>query len=79
MHSASDHGYWPTGFSMTCAACGAQSPNCCNGDGVRFSHKIISEDGFVAGFYSAEEAAEELHFLRTDRDTAHNFYEVREV
>jgi hypothetical protein len=79
MHNQSDFGYSTGAVSMTCAACGAHTLHCCTGDGVRFTHKIVSEDGFVAGFYSAEDAAEGLHSLRTDRETAHNSYEVLEV
>lgn len=77
MNRQSDYGY-STG-AVRCIACGSMDLNCCNGDGVRFTHKILGEDGFVAGFRSAEEAVRGLHYLRTNRATAHNLYEVREV
>jgi hypothetical protein len=76
MHNQSDFGY---STCSACIACGSQTLNCCAGDGVRFTHKIIGEDGFVAGFYNANDVKSEMHYLRIDRATAHNYYEVREV
>ena len=76
---SSDYGYDSGAVSMRCVACGSCELNCCNGDGVRYTHRIINEDGqFMGGFYSREDAEDELHTLRMDRDTAHNFYEIRE-
>jgi hypothetical protein len=76
----SDYGYDSGAVSMRCIACGSYELNCCNGDGRRYTHRIINEDGqFMGGFYCREDAAEVLLMLRTDRDTAHNYYEMREV
>lgn len=79
MNHQSDFGYSTGAVSMRCVACGSVHLNCCNGDGMRFTHKVVSEDGFVAGFYNAEDAQEMLLSLRLDRDTAHNLYEMRKV
>lgn len=79
MNNHADFGYLSSAFVSRCIACGSAVPHCCNGDGRRYTHKIVGEYGFVAGFCSSKEAEQEMYFLRTNADTFHNYYELREV
>lgn len=48
---SSDYGYDSGAVSMRCVACGSYELNCCNGDGVRYTHRIINEDGQLSLYY----------------------------
>lgn len=94
MNHQSDYGYSTGAVSNRCIACGSMDLNCCDGTlfggddipnvgqfGIgRYTHRIVNEDGqFIEGCFSRDQAEEALHSLRADRDTAHNFYEIRTV
>lgn len=77
MNQQSDFGYSTGAVSMRCCACGSMEVDCCNGNGIPYTHRIYDEDGqFIFGAYNVEVARGKLSALRTNRDTAHNLYMI---